>query len=84
MPGDFPNTSALPASIPAFTESDSEADVEWLCHEGGAGLATFPMSKAIPHKADSAKSKPLCEWTYKDIYTLSAAAQEEWNLLPSL
>ena len=67
MPGNFPNTSALPAQILASTESDSEADVEWLCHEGGAGLATFLMSKAIPHKADSAESKPLCEWTYKDI-----------------
>ena len=28
---------------PAFTESDSEADIEQLCHEGGAGLAAFLM-----------------------------------------
>ena len=79
MPGNFPNTSAPPATIPASAESDSKADVEWLCHEGRAGLATFLMSRAIPHKADSAESKPLCEWTYKDIQTLPATAQEEWK-----
>ena len=79
MPGNFPDTSAPPAPTPAFTESDSEADVEWLCYEGGAGLAAFLMSKAIPHKADSAESKPLHEWTYKDIQSLPAAAQEEWK-----
>ena len=67
MPGDFPNTSAPPAPIPASAESDSEADVKQLCYEGGAGLAAFLMSKAISHKADSAESKPLHEWTYKDI-----------------
>ena len=37
------------------------------------------MLKAIPHKADSAKSKPLRKWTYKDIQMLPAAAQEEWK-----
>ena len=41
MLGDFPNTSALPAPISTSTKSDSEADIEWLCHEGGAGLAAF-------------------------------------------
>ena len=79
MPGNFSNTSAPPAPTPAFAESDSKADIKWLCHEGGAGLATFLMSKAIPHKADSTESKPLCEWTYKDIQTLPAAIQEEWK-----
>ena len=28
MPGDFPNTSALPATIPASAKSDSKADIE--------------------------------------------------------
>ena len=79
MPGNFPNTSALPATIPTFAESDSKADVEQLCHEGGAGLATFLMSKAILHKADFAESKPLHEWTYKDTQTLPTVAQEEWK-----
>ena len=79
MPGDFPNTSVLPAPISTSTKSDSEADIEQLCHEGGVGLAAFLISKAIPHKADSAKSKPLCKWIYKDIQTLPAAAQEEWK-----
>ena len=79
MPGDFSNTSMPPALISTSAESDSEADIEWLCHEEGAGLAAFLISKAIPHKADSAESKPLCEWTYKDIQTLPAAAQEEWK-----
>ena len=37
------------------------------------------MSKVIPHKADSAESKPLHEWTYKDIQMLPAAAQGEWK-----
>ena len=77
VPGHFSDTSVLPATIPASAESDSKADVKQLCHEGGAGLAAFLMLKAIPHKADSAESKPLCEWTYKDIQTLPAVAQEE-------
>ena len=67
MPGDFPDTSALPAPIPASTKFDSEADIKQLCHEGEAGLAAFFMSKTIPHKTDSAESKHLYEWTYKDI-----------------
>ena len=79
MPGNFPNTSLLPAPIPTSGESDSEADVKQLCHEGEARLATFLMSKAIPYKADSTESKPFCEWTYKDIQMLPAAAQEEWK-----
>ena len=79
MPGNFSNTSAPSAPTPAFAESDSEADIKWLCHEGGAGLATFLMSKTISYKADSTESKPLCEWTYKDIQTLPAVVQEEWK-----
>ena len=51
----------LPAPTSTSTESDSKADVEQLCHERGAGLATFLMSKTISHKADSAESKPFCE-----------------------
>ena len=79
MPGDFPDTSVLPAPTPTSAESDSEADVKWLCHKGGAGLAAFLMSKAISHKADSTESKPLHEWTYKDIQTLPAVVQEKWK-----
>ena len=79
MPGDFPGTSAPPAPISTSTESDSKADIEWLCCEGGAGLAAFLMSKAIPHKADSVESKPLREWTYKNDQMLPAAVQEEWK-----
>ena len=79
MPGNFSDTSMPPAPIPASAESDSKADIEQICQEGGAGLAAFLMSKAIPHKADSVESKPLYEWTYKDIQTLPAAAQEEWK-----
>ena len=37
------------------------------------------MSKTISHKADSAESKPFCEWTYKDIQMLPAVAQEKWK-----
>ena len=37
------------------------------------------MSKAIPIKAVSAETKPICEWTYRDILKLPAAAQEEWK-----
>ena len=59
--------------------SDSEDDVEWLCHEGGANLAVFLMSKAIPIQAVSAETKPKHEWTYRDILKLPAAAQEEWK-----
>ena len=67
MPCDFSDTSVPPAPTPTSTESDSKADIEQLCLEGGAGLATFLMSKAISHKTDSAESNPSCEWTYKDI-----------------
>ena len=50
MPGNLPDTPVAP---PTYTPmppiaSDSEDDVEWLCHEGGANLAVFLMSKAIP------------------------------------
>ena len=79
MPSNFPDTSALPAPTPTSAKSDSKADIEQLCCEEEAGLATFLISKAISHKADSAESKPLREWTYKDIQTLPAAAQEEWK-----
>ena len=81
MPGNFPNTSAPPAPIPTSAKSDSKANVEQLCCEGGAGLAAFLMSKAILYKGDSAESKLLHEWTYKDIQTLPAAAQEEWKAI---
>ena len=50
MPGNLPSTPiAPPAHTPTPpTTSDSKDDVEWLCHEGGADLAAFLMSKAIP------------------------------------
>ena len=81
MPGNLPGTPvAPPAHTPTPpTASDSEDDVEWLCHEGGADLAAFLMSKAIPIQAVSAETKPICEWTYRDILKLPAAAQEEWK-----
>ena len=50
-----------------------------LCHEGGADLAAFLMSKAIPIQAVSAETKPICKWTYRDILKLPVAAQEEWK-----
>ena len=79
MPGDFPDTSMLPAPTPTSAEFDSKVDIKWLCHEGGAGLPAFLISKAISHKVDSAEFRPLHEWTYKDIQTQPAAAQEEWK-----
>ena len=81
MPGNLPGTSiAPPAHTPMPpTASDSEDDVEWLCSEGGADLAAFLMSKAIPIKAVSAETKPIHKWTYRDILKLPAAAQEEWK-----
>ena len=63
MPGNFSDTSVLLAPNSISIEFDSKTDVKQLFHEGGAGLAAFLMSKAIPYKADSAKAKPLCEWT---------------------
>ena len=81
MPGNLPSTPvAPPAHTPMPpTTSDSEDDVEQLCHEGGADLAAFLMSKAIPIKAVSAETKPIHKWTYRDILKLSTAAQEEWK-----
>ena len=64
--------SQMPGNFP-------DTNIKQLCHKGEAALAAFFMSKAIPHKADSTESKPLREWTYKDIQTLPAAAQEEWK-----
>ena len=40
---------------------------------------TMLMSKAIPYRLDSAESKPLREWTLRDIQMLPIAAQEEWK-----
>ena len=77
MPGNLPGTPASPA-LPAL-ESDNEADVEWLCHEGGVRLMAMLMLNAIPYRLDSAETKPLCEWTLRDIQTLPAVAQEEWK-----
>ena len=79
MPGNLPSTPIAPpahTSIPP-TASDSKDDVEQLCCEGGADLAAFLMSKAIPIQDVSAETKPICEWTYRDILKLPAAAQEE-------
>ena len=78
MPGNLPG---IPIAPPAHTPmpptaSDSENDIEQLCHEGGADLAAFLMSKAILIQAVSAETKPICEWTYRDILKLPAAAQE--------
>ena len=61
------------------TTSDSKDDIEQLCCEGGVDLAAFLMLKAIPMQAVSAETKPICEWTYRDILKLPAAAQEEWK-----
>ena len=81
MPGNLPGTPiAPPAHTPMPpTTSDSEDDIEWLCREGEADLAAFLMSKAIPIKAVSAETKPIREWTYRDILKLPTAAQEEWK-----
>ena len=81
MPGNLPSTPITPPAHTPMppTTSDSKDDVERLCHEGGADLAAFLMSKAIPIKAVSAETKPICEWTYRDILKLPAAAQEEWK-----
>ena len=79
MPGNLPSTPIAPPAhtpIPP-TASDSKDDVEQLCCEGGADLAAFLMSKAIPIQAISAETKPICKWTYRDILKLPAAAQEE-------
>ena len=77
MPGNLPSTPASPA--PPALESDNEADVTQLCREGEVRLMVMVMSKAIPYRLDSAESKPLCEWTLRDIQTLTATAQEEWK-----
>ena len=37
------------------------------------------MSKTIPIQAVSAETKPIHEWTYRDILKLPAVAQEEWE-----
>ena len=81
MPGNLPGTPiAPPAHTPTPpTASNSEDDVEQLCREGGADLAAFLMSKAIPIQAVSAETKPICEWTYRDILKLPTVAQEEWK-----
>ena len=81
MPG---NLSSTPIAPPAHTPmppttSDSKDDIERLCCEGGADLAAFLMSKAIPIQAISAETKPIHEWTYRDILKLPAAVQEEWK-----
>ena len=81
MPGNLPSTPiAPPAHTPTPpTTSDSENDIEWLCREWRADLAAFLMSKAIPIQAVSAETKPIHNWTYRDILKLPAAAQEEWK-----
>ena len=72
LPGQFPNTP-----VPPPPAADSEDDVERLCCEGGSGLATYLLSKALP--AVSAENKPIREWTYRDIQTLPPDQQKEWR-----
>ena len=81
MPGHLPGTPIAPPAYTPMpsTTSDSKDDVEWLIHEGGADLAAFLMSEAIPIQAVSAETKPICKWTYRNILKLPAAAQEEWK-----
>ena len=58
--------------------SDKEEDnlVVRLCWKGGVGLQTFLLSKAV---SPTATEKPLREWTYRDIWSLSKEDQEEWR-----
>ena len=48
-----------------------------LCWEGGVGLQTFLLSKAV--SPTMTMEKPLREWTYWDIWSLSKEDQEEWR-----
>ena len=81
MPGNLPSTPvAPPAHTPMPpTASDSKDDVERLCCEGGADLAAFLISKAMPIQAVSAETKPIHKWTYRNILKLSTAVQEKWK-----
>ena len=40
-------------------------------------MATYLLSKALP--TVSAENKPIREWTYRDIQTLSPDQQKEWR-----
>ena len=84
-----PGPSRLPEEDPSSSEEEvrdsleptSEQEEEdnfvvRLCREGGVGLQTFLLSKAV---SPTAKEKPLREWTYRDIWSLPEADQEEWR-----
>ena len=73
LPGQFPNTPAPPPP----TADTSKDDVKRLCHEGGSGLATYLLFKALP--AVSAENKSIHKWTYRDIQTLLSDQQKEWR-----
>jgi hypothetical protein len=75
MPGNLLDSPAPPA----LSDLHSEAEVEQLSCEEGAGLATFLMTKAILQEAyrDTADQKPHREWTFKDIKSLPLDQQKE-------
>ena len=85
----IPGPSHLPEEDPSSSEEEvrdsleptSEQEEEdnlvvRLCREGGVGLQTFLLSKAVP---PTAMEKPLRDWTYRDIWSLPKEDQEEWR-----
>ena len=84
-----PGPSHLPEEDPSSSEEEvrdsleptSEQEEEdnlviRLCREGGVDLQTFLLSRAV---SPTATEKPLREWTYRDIWSLPEADQEEWR-----
>ena len=61
---------------PTSEQEEEDNLIVRLCWEGGVGLQTFLLSKAV---SPAATEKPLKEWTYRDIWSLPKEDQEEWR-----
>ena len=74
IPESFPDAMPLDISIPDVTAADlSEDEIEHITREGGGALNTYLLSKIIwlDSTITDPSKKPICEWTYRGIYTNS-------------
>ena len=73
-----PDSSSQPASgADVQDDLDEQARMEKLCREGGVGLITELLSKAVPDE-DVPDVSNIRNWTLRDIYKLPKALQKEW------
>ncbi|TRM57417.1 hypothetical protein BD626DRAFT_388346, partial [Schizophyllum amplum] len=74
-----PGSSSQPDSGAGASEDlgDDEARIEQLCREGGVGLITMLLSKAVDNDEDIPDTSNIRDWTFCDISKLPKAQQKD-------